>query len=108
MDISTKNLDEIQDLSLELYGRYDLDKSLLWFVEEVGELIAAIRKGKERSEVVGELGDAFAWLVCLSNILDIDLKEALQITMDKEAARQMRVYGRLKYTEKALLLARQA
>ncbi|EMM79561.1 hypothetical protein LEP1GSC037_0064 [Leptospira interrogans str. 2006001854] len=37
-------LDEIQDFSLQVYGKYDLEKSLLWMTEELGEVISAIRK----------------------------------------------------------------
>lgn len=99
LETSSKNLDAIQNMALQIYGRYDLDKSLIWFVEEVGEVIAAVRKKKDITDIEGELGDVFAWLLCLSNILDIKLVNALDGTMKKEVSRQMKTYGHLKYCQ---------
>lgn len=95
---------QIQGVSLELHGKYDRDKALLWFVEEVGELIAAIRKGRCKEDVFGEFSDVLVWVVCLSNILDIDLSAAFQAGARKEAKRQLRQYGGYKYASKGFSL----
>ena len=52
--------------------------TMLWMVEEVGELAEAIRKGN--IERIGEeMADVLAWLVSLANIYHIDLEhEALK------------------------------
>jgi NTP pyrophosphatase (non-canonical NTP hydrolase) len=86
-----------QRFSMELHGKYEQEKALLWFVEEVGELIASIRKGKSKAEVFGEFSDVLVWVVCLSNILDIDLSAAFRAGALKEAKRQIAHYGRYKY-----------
>lgn len=44
----------------------------LWFVEEVGELAEAIRKGRRR-DIENEMADVLAWLVTLGNSLRIDV-----------------------------------
>lgn len=95
--IVAKRVDALQELALKIYGRYDKEKSLLWFVEEVGEIVAAVRKQKSKEEIVAELGDVFAWVLCLSNILDCDLSDAITQSMNKEMSRQQRQYGGLKY-----------
>ncbi|WP_042208757.1 MazG nucleotide pyrophosphohydrolase domain-containing protein [Paenibacillus durus] len=100
MDNITKlveRLDIIQKFSLTLYGRYDLNKSIIWMVEEMGEVVAAIRKGKSKEDITGELGDLMAWIICLGNILDIRITEALEQTFTKEMNRQLSQYGHLKY-----------
>lgn len=87
----------LQKYSLDLYGCYDLEKSLLWLMEEVGELVAAIRKEKSEEDILGELSDTFAWMLCLVNILDKDLNEVIKKSFLKEASRQYKDYGSLKY-----------
>lgn len=47
--------------------------TLLWFVEEVGELVRAIRRG-ERHNLEEEFGDVFAWLATLASLHGIDLE----------------------------------
>lgn len=46
-----------------------------WFVEEVGELSRAIRRGK-RENLEEEFGDCFAWLASLASIEGVDLAKA--------------------------------
>lgn len=93
------SLDAIQELSLHIYGKYDLQKSLIWMVEEMGEVISAVRKGKDKEEISGELGDLLAWIFHLGNILDIPISEALKSTFNKEIDRQLHAYGKLKYSK---------
>lgn len=74
------NLVKFQKIIKDTY--YDKDSkrglwpSFGWFIEEVGELARDIRKGdKQRQEY--EIGDVFAWLVSIANILNIDISKAL-------------------------------
>jgi len=59
---------------------YERDKArgvqgtLLWFVEEVGELVRAIRRG-EKDNLEEEFADVYAWLATLASIHDLDLDE---------------------------------
>ena len=48
--------------------------TLLWFVEEVGELVRAIRRG-ERENLEEEFADVYAWLATLASLHGIDLDE---------------------------------
>ncbi len=65
----------------ELYFRRDAErgkeKTMLWLVEEVGELAEAVRKN-DLPAVKEEIADVFAWLVSLANLYGIDLEEALK------------------------------
>ena len=90
-------VDEIQRVALEIYGKYDLDKSLLWMTEEFGELFKSIRKSEGRQVVTGEMGDLLAWIFCMGNILDLKISDALKLTMKKEIKRQFDTYKKLKY-----------
>ena len=89
--------DKIQEYALNIYGKYDLEKSMLWMTEEFGEVISAIRKNKSREDICGEIGDLTAWILCICNILDIDLSDAIKSTFDKEMKRQLNKYGKYKY-----------
>ena len=44
-----------------------VDGTLLWFVEEVGELVRAVRR-KERQNLEEEFADVYAWLVTLVQV----------------------------------------
>jgi NTP pyrophosphatase (non-canonical NTP hydrolase) len=46
--------------------------TLLWFVEEVGELVRAIRRG-EQHNLEEEFADVYAWLATLASLHGIDL-----------------------------------
>ena len=74
-------LNELQDLMENLYGREDKNRGLpstvAWLCEEVGELAQAVRKGS-REEQLHELADVLAWLASLANQLDLSLDMALQ------------------------------
>jgi len=72
---------EFQQLIKKLYYEKDLrrgrEKTLIWLVEEVGELAEAVRKNDFKS-VREEMADVFAWLVSLANLYDVDLEEAVK------------------------------
>jgi len=73
------HLREFQALMRELYLKKDAqrgaEKTLLWLMEEVGELSEALRK---KGKVKEELADIIAWTMSLANILDVDMEEALE------------------------------
>ncbi len=64
----------IEDIYFERDNSRGAEGSLLWFVEEVGELVRAIRRG-ETQNLREEFGDVFAWLVSLASIHGINLEE---------------------------------
>lgn len=73
-------LTELQTLIREMYSSKDaergIDGTFMWFMEEVGELAAALREN-DRRELGREFADVMAWLVTLANIADIDLTEVM-------------------------------
>ena len=70
---------EFQDIMREMYAHNDRrrgkDKTMLWLVEEVGELAEAVRRENEEG-VKEEIADTFAWIGSLANLYGIDLEEA--------------------------------
>jgi len=74
-------LNQLQDLIRTMYGAKDgargADGTFMWFMEEVGELAAALRGGSQRERLL-EFADVLAWLATLANIAGIDLEEAMR------------------------------
>ena len=84
-------ISEFQDLISDLYLDRDVErgvnKTFLWFVEEIGELSEALRHylaGKDSSDhiknlnnVGEEIADVVAWISSLANLLEIDLEKAV-------------------------------
>ena len=74
-------LNELQNLMENLYGREDRNRGLpstvAWLCEEVGELAQAVRKGSQEDQL-HELADVLAWLASLANQLDLSLDTAMQ------------------------------
>ncbi|NJE84257.1 nucleotide pyrophosphohydrolase [Thermococcus sp. CX2] len=72
-------LREFQEMIREIYFHKDskrgVDKTFLWFVEEIGELAEAIRKN-DMEAMEEEFADVLAWLSSLANLVGIDLEEA--------------------------------
>jgi NTP pyrophosphatase (non-canonical NTP hydrolase) len=72
---------EFQELIGKMYERRDRErgkeKTMLWIVEEIGELSEAVRREKV-SEIAEELADVFAWLVSLANLYNIDLEKEVK------------------------------
>lgn len=77
-NITVKNFQKLME---DIYGERDrkrgIQGSLLWFLSENGELIQAIIKQKNKSEIEEEIADVAAWLASLCNVLDIDLESAI-------------------------------
>jgi NTP pyrophosphatase (non-canonical NTP hydrolase) len=74
-------LAELQQLVRDLYGAKDarrgVEGTFMWFMEEVGELSAALRGGTHEERVL-EFADALAWLVTLANVTGVDLEAAVR------------------------------
>ena len=62
----------IEDIYLDRDAARGVPGTLLWFVEEVGELVRAIRRG-ERQNLEEEFGDVYAWLSTLASLHGVDL-----------------------------------
>ncbi len=77
-------LSELQALIDRMYSDKDRARgsaaTYLWFMEEVGELAAALREGTPEDKAE-EFADVLAWLVTLANVEGVDLTRA----MDKYA-----------------------
>jgi NTP pyrophosphatase (non-canonical NTP hydrolase) len=74
-------LAQLQQLIRDLYDAKDrqrgVEGTFMWFMEEVGELSAALRNGS-KAELSAEFADVLAWLATLANIAEVDLEAALQ------------------------------
>jgi NTP pyrophosphatase (non-canonical NTP hydrolase) len=73
-------LHELQELIHKMYFDKDsargAEATFLWFIEEVGELAAAVRNGTSE-ELHEEFADVLAWLATLANIKGVDLTQSL-------------------------------
>jgi NTP pyrophosphatase (non-canonical NTP hydrolase) len=75
------SLTDLQRLIRDTYDAKDrrrgVEGTFMWFMEEVGELSAALRGGadQERAE---EFADVLAWLATLANVVGVDLEAAVQ------------------------------
>ncbi len=71
---------EFQYWIRKIYQERDMkrgaDKTFLWFLEEVGELTRAYRRGEDQN-LGREMADVIAWLASVANLLGIDLEEEL-------------------------------
>ncbi len=76
------NLKQLQNLIKNLYGKKDssrgVEGTFMWFMEEVGELAAALRE-KDHQALTLEFADVLAWLATLANIAGVDLEEAIKL-----------------------------
>ena len=74
-------LARLQQLIRDLYDAKDrqrgVEGTFMWFMEEVGELSAALRGGSD-AERAAEFADVLAWLATLANIAGVDLEAAVQ------------------------------
>lgn len=75
------SLAELQRIIRETYDAKDrqrgVEGTFMWFMEEVGELSAALRSSSPE-ELAAEFADVLAWLATLANIVDVDLEKAVQ------------------------------
>jgi NTP pyrophosphatase (non-canonical NTP hydrolase) len=74
-------LAQLQQLIRDVYGAKDgrrgVEGTFMWFMEEVGELSAALRSGSHEERTL-EFADVLAWLATLANIAGVDLEAAIQ------------------------------
>ena len=79
--LSNMNIADFQNLIEKMYSHKDRQRgsagTFIWFMEEVGELAAAIGEGTP-DEKKGEFADVMAWLTTLANVEGIDLTAALE------------------------------
>jgi NTP pyrophosphatase (non-canonical NTP hydrolase) len=71
----------IEGTYLERDRRRGTAGTFVWFVEEVGELARALKKG-ERENLLEEFGDVLAWLSTLASLSGIDLAQAAEAYRD--------------------------
>ncbi len=75
-------ISEFQRWIDRLYGQKDRDRGLertfMWFAEEVGELSRALRRGGVRANLEEEFADVLAWLSTLASIAGVDLEASAQ------------------------------
>jgi NTP pyrophosphatase (non-canonical NTP hydrolase) len=75
------SLAQLQQVIRDTYDAKDrrrgVEGTYMWFMEEVGELAAALRNGTPR-EQAEEFADVLAWLATMANIVGVDLDEAVR------------------------------
>ena len=73
-------LADLQQVIRDIYDAKDrkrgVEGTYMWFMEEVGELSAALRSGSD-AEKAAEFADVLAWLATLANLAGVDLETAL-------------------------------
>src|SRR6516164_11057230 len=57
--------------------RRGVEGTFMWFMEEVGELSAALRGGSDEERAL-EFADVLAWLATLANVVGVDLEAAVR------------------------------
>jgi NTP pyrophosphatase (non-canonical NTP hydrolase) len=92
-DLAT--LRSVQRRMAEVYGRLEIERALTWTTEELVELAQSVRRGEGRARLGEELGQLFAWVMCLGNILDLDVASAGSTALWREATRQLTKHGRV-------------
>ncbi len=70
-EVTFQNL--IEQVYYERDSARGVQGTLLWFLEEVGELVRAIRR-KEIDNLHEEFADVYAWLSTLASLHQIDLE----------------------------------
>jgi len=74
-------LTELQARIRDLFGAKDarrgVEGTFMWFMEEVGELSAALRDRNDPNNLALEFADVLAWLATLANIAGVDLEDAM-------------------------------
>ncbi len=67
---------KIEDIYIDKDGARGVQGTFGWFVEEVGELSRAIRRGS-REQMEEEFSDVLAWLVSLATLCGVDIEKAV-------------------------------
>lgn len=73
-------ISQFQKLIEDIYGKKDsqrgVDRTFVWFVEEVGELARALHRQDKRA-MAEEFADCLAWLSTLASLSGIELEQAI-------------------------------
>ena len=96
VETALPGLRALQHAALGIYGHLEPDRALVWTVEELGELAQAVRRSEGRARLEEELGQLTAWMLCLANILHLDIAAAVGSAVREEIERQLAKYGTLK------------
>jgi NTP pyrophosphatase (non-canonical NTP hydrolase) len=76
-------LAQVQQRIREVFGAKDTSRGIegtfMWFMEEVGELSAALRSQHNRDNLILEFADVLAWLATLANIAGVNLEDAFTL-----------------------------
>src|SRR5262245_7146839 len=80
---TSMTLGQLQQRIRDLFGSKDsrrgVEGTFMWFMEEVGELAAALRgPNADRENLALEFADVLAWLATLANIANVDLDDAVR------------------------------
>ena len=78
MSLSLAELQQLIRRHLRRQGPHrGVEGTFMWFMEEVGELAAALRSGTAE-ERAAEFADVLAWLATLANTAGVDLDAAVR------------------------------
>jgi len=81
-------------------GGEELTYRMALMAEELGEIGAAITKGKPKEQLAEEVADLYILLIGTAIAADFDLKEAFWTKMDKIMKRESKmVNGRIRVSE---------
>jgi len=74
------DIKEAQEMMRRIYLEKDKARGVMGTLERTLDELEELREAIEKEDVTSvsdEMGDVFAWLCSLANLLDIDLSEAL-------------------------------
>ncbi|MGF6884907.1 NTP pyrophosphatase (non-canonical NTP hydrolase) [Nocardia sp. GAS34] len=86
----------MQHLAAQVYGRLDPEHAIAWTTEELGEAAQAIRRRESPARIAEELGQLHNWVLCLANIAGVDLAACTDSALQHEARRQLSKHGGLR------------
>ena len=73
-------IEDFQDLIERIYLKRDsvrgIEGTHMWFMEEVGELTRALRRGDDQGNLEEEFADVLAWLATMASMSGVNLAEA--------------------------------
>jgi NTP pyrophosphatase (non-canonical NTP hydrolase) len=71
--------EQIRRAYFERDAERGLERTFLWFVEEVGELARLLKSDRKDAEALRtEFSDVLAWLLSVANLAGVDIQEAAQ------------------------------
>jgi len=71
--------EQIRRTYFERDAERGLERTFLWFVEEVGELARLLKSDRRDAQALqGEFSDVLAWLLSVANLAGVDIEEAAQ------------------------------